>query len=392
MNNSLPEIFLRFLRLGLLAWGEPMAQIATIRHQWVEEEQWISREQFNRAAAVYQTLPGPEAHKLCVYLGTVTGGRWGGLLAGLGFMLPGFLLMLLLSWLYMTYGMRSAMVATAFYGMRPTVIALFVRGLKRTSQQALHDRWLWGIAAISFALQLIGVHFVLILLATGIFYMVVRRYGLQTTTTAGVLLLIAILTFHFGVDHMTLDSGMVDKIVNPQLLPILGTGLRTGLLTFGSAYSATPFLRHDAVNVVGWLTDSQFLDGMALAALLPGSWIIFGSFVGYLGIHFAGALALTIGIFAPAFSFPLIGHERIERLMDISWLHSFLDGITAGVVGLVTATTLFLLPTAISDLPAALIFILTLLIVMRWRSRANTPVAVLVGAVIGWLIHFVGLV
>ncbi|MFN8440488.1 MAG: chromate efflux transporter [Caldilineaceae bacterium] len=393
MNNSPFEIFLRFLRLGLLAWGEPNAQISMIRREIVEKEQWICQEQFGRISAVYQALPGPPAHKLCVHLGTVAGGRWGGLLAGLGFMMPGFLLMLLLSWLYVTYGMSSALVATAFYGMRPAVIALVVRGMQRIVQYALHDLWLWGIALISFALQLIGVHFVLILFATGIFYIVVRRYGLQTTATAGVLLLIAILTFHFGIDRIapTATVATIPSHPQPQLVTVLGSGLRAGLLNFGGPFSATPFLYHDAVNVGGWMTDSQFLDGMALGALLPASWILFGSFVGYQAGGFAEAILLTLGIFVPAFAVSLVSYDLIERLVSIPWLHSFFDGLTAGVVGLVMATALFLLPKAISDLPTALIFIITLLILMRWQSKANAPVAMLAGAVMGWLSHVVGL-
>lgn len=389
-KQSQLAIFLRFLRFGLLAWGGPIAQIAMIRHELVDEEQWISKERFNRVLAVYQALPGPEAHELCVYFGMVAGGRLGGLLAGLGFMLPGFLLMLLLSWLYVTYGITSSLFAAAFYGMQPAVVALIVRGLQRIGQHALHDRWLWGIATISFVLQLLGVHFLTILLTAGVFYSVVRRFGLQVTTTVGVLLLIAILTLQVGIDSIRPPEEIIERIVNPQPLSILGAGLRTGLLTFGGAYSAISFLRHDAVMVGGWLTDSQFLDGIALGGIIPAPLIIFGTFVGYIAGAIPGALLLTFGIFFPAFAFSLIGHEWIERIIDTPWLHSFFDGITAGVVGLIAATALLLLPTAIKDLPTTIIFLLALFIVMRWKSKASTPVAVVTGAMIGWLTSYFG--
>src|SRR6185369_9909287 len=104
IHQSPSQIFLRFLKFGLLAWGGPVAQIAMIRQELVEEEKWVSKEKFNRALSVYQILPGPEAHELCVYFGMLSGGRWGGFLAGLGFMLPGFLLMLLLTWIYVQFG------------------------------------------------------------------------------------------------------------------------------------------------------------------------------------------------------------------------------------------------------------------------------------------------
>ena len=116
-HQSYISIFLRFLKFGLLAWGGPVAQIAMIRQELVEEEQWISRERFNRVLSVYQVLPGPEAHELCVYFGMLAGGRLGALLAGLGFMLPGFVLMLLLSWFYVAYGIRSPLFQSVFVGI-----------------------------------------------------------------------------------------------------------------------------------------------------------------------------------------------------------------------------------------------------------------------------------
>ena len=120
-HQSYASLFLRFLRFGFLAWGGPVAQIAMIRQELVEEEKWISPEKFNRVLSVYQALPGPEAHELCVYFGMIARGRIGALLAGLGFMLPGFLLMLLLSWFYVTYGISSPLFQSVFMGMQPAV-------------------------------------------------------------------------------------------------------------------------------------------------------------------------------------------------------------------------------------------------------------------------------
>src|ERR687894_2001329 len=138
------KLFARFLRFGFLAWGGPVAQIAMIRDELVEEERWISRERFNRVLAVYQVLPGPEAHELCVYFGMLARGRVGAVLAGLGFMLPGFVLMFVLSWFYVRYGIQSPIFAAMFFGFRPAVAALIVRAGHRIGQHALTDRWLWG--------------------------------------------------------------------------------------------------------------------------------------------------------------------------------------------------------------------------------------------------------
>src|SRR5215217_3909758 len=167
-RESYGQLFLRFLRFGFLAWGGPVAQIAMIRKELVDEEHWISNERFNRTLAVYQILPGPEAHELCVYFGMRSRGRVGGLLAGLGFMLPGFVLMFLLSWFYLTYGINLPLFQAVFLGFQAAVVALIVRAVHRIGGHALHNRWLFAIAVVAFIAQLLNVHFAFTLLAAGI--------------------------------------------------------------------------------------------------------------------------------------------------------------------------------------------------------------------------------
>ena len=140
-------LFARFLRFGCLAWGGPAAQIAMIREELVDRERWVSRERFNRVLGVYQVLPGPEATELCVYFGMLSRGRVGGIVAGLGFVLPGFVLMLALSWVYATMGISSMLMAAAFKGVQPAVTALIVRAVHRIGAHALRDRWL-GAACV----------------------------------------------------------------------------------------------------------------------------------------------------------------------------------------------------------------------------------------------------
>src|SRR5215207_724317 len=147
--HSYWSLFLRFLRFGILAWGGPVAQIAMLRKELVDEERWVSSNRFNRTLALYQVLPGPEAHELCVYFGMLARGRIGGLLAGLGFMLPGFVLMFALSWAYLTFGI-TPLAAALFLGFQAAVVALVVRAVHRIGEHALHDRWLQGIAAVAF--------------------------------------------------------------------------------------------------------------------------------------------------------------------------------------------------------------------------------------------------
>jgi chromate transporter len=366
-RESYARLFLRFLRFGLLAWGGPVAQIAMIRQELVDEDRWITPERFNRVLAVYQALPGPEAHELCVYFGMLARGRLGGILAGLGFMLPGLTFMLALSWFYVTYGLASPLFAAIFYGCKPAVAALVVRAAQRLGSHALTDRWLWGLALLAALAQLLAVNFLITLAGCGLAYALIKRQWPAPAMAWAVI-----------VPTMAAASAAA-----PTVWELLGYGLRTGLLTFGGAYTAIPFLRADAVVAGGWMTDAQFLDGLALGGILPAPLIIFGTFVGYLGGGLPGALALTTGIFAPAFAFTLIGHELVERLIANRALHAFLDGVTAGVVGLIAITALDLLRAALPDVTAAAIFALALGLLFGWRSKAATAAAVLGGGALG---------
>jgi chromate transporter len=380
------RLFLRFLRFGLLAWGGPVAQIAMIREELVEREEWISRERFNRVLSVYQVLPGPEAHELCVYFGYLARGRLGGLLAGLGFVLPGFILMLALSWAYVRFGIAAIAPEGLFYGFQAAVIALIIRAVFRIGRHALTDPWLWAIGAGAAAADLLGVHFGLILMVAGLAYTSERRGYLPLAAAivgAGVVAALLVPGLQ-GVDEA--PSAMQAAGASPSIGRLFGSGLLAGLLTFGGAYTVIPFLRQQAVVVGGWMTDGQFMDGLALSGILPAPLVIFGTFVGYLGAGFWGALAVTAGIFLPAFAFTLVGHGAVERLVATPALHNFLDGVTAGVVGLIAATTVRLAPTAVPDLPAGLIAALSFVLLSVWRSKMAIAVAVLSAGALGMVI------
>src|SRR5919108_3977969 len=380
------RLFLRFLRFGLLAWGGPVAQIAMLRDELVEREEWISKERFNRVLSVYQVLPGPEAHELCVFFGYVARGRVGGLLAGLGFMLPGFVLMLALSWAYIRYGVARIAPDGLFYGFQAAVLALIVRAVHRIGRHALSDPWLWAIGAAAAASDLAGVHFGLTLVVAGLAYATMRRsrfIGATAVVAAGVISALIVPGLRGVTDSPVALEGA--SRAAPSLGRLFGSGLLAGLLTFGGAYTVIPFLRREAVVVGAWMTDGQFVDGLALSGILPAPLVIFGTFVGYVGGGFAGAVAVTVGIFLPAFSFTLAGHGTVERLVDAPALHTFLDGVTAGVVGLIVATTVRLAPTAVPDLPAALIATIALVILISWRSKMAIAVAVLTAGLLGML-------
>lgn len=383
-----PRLFLRFLRFGFLAWGGPVAQIGMIRHELVDEEKWVSSARFNRVLAVYQVLPGPEAHELCVYFGMLSRGRWGGLLAGLGFMLPGLVLMLLLSWFYVSYGIASPLFSAAFLGMQAAVGALIVRAVHRIGSHVLQNCMLWAIAIVAGLAHFAGVHFVVTLSVAGLVYLLKARGRGQVGIAALVVLAVvsaALLYTRLTSGQLALEATISGSV--PSTFSLLTLGLRSGLLTFGGAYTVIPYLRNEAVVVGGWMSDSQFLDGIALSGILPAPLVIFGTFVGYIGGGFLGALALTLGIFLPAFAFTLIGHDLVEKAVENKTLHSTLDGVTAGVVGLITATGLVLIRDAISSGLSVLIFLVGIVVLFRWNSKASVPVVVLGAGLVGLLAY-----
>lgn len=384
--QSYADIFLRFLKFGFLAWGGPVAQIAMIRQELVDEEKWISPEKFNRVLSVYQALPGPEAHELCVYFGLIAGGRVGALLAGLGFMLPGFVLMLALSWFYVNYGINSPLFQSVFTGMQPAVAALIVRAVHRIGSHALHKNiWLWAIAFLAGMAQLLRINFLITLLVAGLIYAFAQRKQnvLAIALAVGFLVWIA---FNGASGIQTIqeipDRGAA--LTKSVSLPTLfWSGLRSGLLTFGGAYTVIPFLQRDAVEIGGWMTNAQFLDGLALSGLLPAPLIIFSTFVGYIGGGLSGAVIITVAIFAPAFAFTMIGHDYLERLINNQSAHAFLDGITAGVVGLISATALGILSETILGIHAWVIFSIAVITLFVSKSKWIVAAVVLAAGLYG---------
>ncbi len=386
------QIFRRFLRFGCLAWGGPVAQIAMLRQELVEEEKWVTKERFNRALAVYQVLPGPEAHEMCVWFGMIAGGRLGGFLAGLGFMLPGFLLMLALTWFYVSVGIQSPVLQAVFAGFQMAVIALIFAAVHRIGKHAIANKELFAIALLSAIATFCGVGFFIVLPVVGIAYVLWMK---NSKTFAAVLavLLLAYCAWVFPLGNLlvppTSTSQMPGNMVvhhdNP--LAVFWTGLKGGLLTFGGAYTVIPFIQHDAVLNNGWMSNEQFLDGIALSGILPAPLIIFSTFVGYFGGGWLGAVIITIAIFLPAFCFTLIGHNLVEKVIENKALHNFLDGITAGVIGLIAVTAIQLFRATIGDWLSLVIFAVSLFVLYRVKSKYTVVFVIIGSGIVGILYH-----
>ena len=374
-QDSLGSIFIRFLKFGLLAWGGPAAQIAMIKHECVDEEHWISEDAFKKLLAVYQVLPGPEAHELCVYFGRLRGGKLGGFLAGLGFMLPGFILMLGLSMLYVEASLAGHL-HSLFYGLTAAVGALVARALVRLSQTFISDVPLAAIAVIGFVLTyFVSVSFVLVLLAGGLAYELWtngERWLRRAHSVSPAPLALILLT---GAVTVSLTAS------------IFLEGLKAGLLTFGGAYTVIPFLRQGAVVNHHWLTNSQFVDGLAMSGILPAPLIIFSTFVGYIAGGLSGALVMTLGIFLPAFIFPIFLHRYLVAVAENERLHPLLIGVAAAVIGLIAAVTVEIVKTSVVDVYTAVLAIGAFLALNRWHSKLTVVYVVLGCGAVGALLQ-----
>jgi chromate transporter len=374
--DPLRSIFIRFLKFGLLAWGGPAAQIAMIKRECVDEERWISEESFKKLLAVYQVLPGPEAHELCVYFGRLRGGKRGGFLAGLGFMLPGFVLMLGLSILYVEASIASHLHAL-FYGLTAAVGALVARALVRLSGSFIADLPLALLAIAGFALTLFAnASFVLVLLGAGLAYELWKNVSRWTRQANSLV-----------VSPVVLALVLAGTITLSLSAQIFFEGFKAGFLTFGGAYTVVPFLRDVAVSHHHWLTSHQFVDGLAISGILPAPLIIFSTFVGYLAGGLSGALVITLGIFIPAFVFPIFLHRQLVAVAENERLRPFLLGVAAGVIGLIAAVTVQIVKTSVVDVYTALLAIGAFLALNRWHSKLTVLYVVLGCGAIGALLQ-----
>lgn len=371
-HDPLGALFVRFLKFGLLAWGGPAAQIAMISKECVDEERWVSEETFKKTLAVYQVLPGPEAHELCVYFGRIRGGKLGALLAGLGFMLPGFLLMLGLSILYVEAGLDEHF-EELFYGLKAAVGALVAMAIVRLGRKFVTDVPLAVIAVAALGLAVgLELNFVLVLLAAGLAYELWTRAGTRAGAAGS-----------FALSPLTAIAVAAGAVGVSLTAEVFLEGLKAGLLTFGGAYTVVPFLHDTAVESQGWLTEGEFLDGLALGGILPAPLIIFSTFVGYQAGGLAGGLAMTVGIFLPAFVLPIFFHRGLVAVAENPRVRPFLLGVAAGVIGLIAAVTIEILEESVVDVPTGVLAGGAFLALYRFQAKLTVLFVVLGCGLVG---------
>jgi len=375
LSDQMPswrEVFLYFLFLGFVNVGGPVAQITMMYNHMVERRQWLTKDRFVKIMAFCHMLPGPEALQLAIYVGYLKRKLWGGILAGLTFILPGAIVMILLSWLYVKYG-KLPPVNNALYVLKPAVLGIIAAGIIKLGRAAIRNIFLALLLVGAFlGMRFAGINFLLILLIAGALNLLIEegwprlRKGAPTLpVTIGALALLL-------------------PFIDSRLFQIAWLFLKTGLFSFGGAYASLVFVQRGAVAQYHWLTDGQLLDGVAMSVATPGPFMLFTTFAGYLAGGIAGAVLATFFVFLPSFVFVIGGTHYIEKVRDNRTIQAFLAGVSAAVVGVIAVVSLDLIPEAIIGWPSVAIAVIAFLLIV-WLKRDVALVAV--GAIAGGVIY-----
>ena len=336
------EVFLYFLMLGFINIGGPVAQITMMFNHMVERRAWLSKERFVSIMGFCHMLPGPEALQLAIYVGYIKRGVLAGIAAGVTFIVPGALVMIVLSWLYVEYG-SLPQVNDALYILKPAVLGIIGAGIIKLGTASIKTPMLGILLVGAFVgMRFAGMNLLLVLLVAGVLNLlfVIRPRSLRSTSASA-----AVITSGFSV------LGSFDG----KFLQLAWLFLKTGLFSFGGAYASLAFLQQGAVENHHWLTSSQFLDGVAISVATPGPFMLFATFVGYLAAGIPGAIVGTVFVFLPSFVFVLLGARYVEQVRNNRPVQAFLSGVSAAVVGVILVVSIDLAREAIVGIPSAVI-------------------------------------
>jgi chromate transporter len=365
-GHPVGELVRYFLRLGALGFGGPVALVGQMERELVTERGWLTKEEMREVIAVCQSLPGPLAIQVGIFISYLRGGFWGAWAGGWGFILPNFLIVAALGALYVHFGALQP-VTGIFYGVSPVVIALILHSCYRLAKLGMEDYLQWGIAAACFVVTVVlKSEVALLFIAAGT--LGVLHYGTiwrrPPTTTA---LLVAV---------------PMAPVANTAILSkLLVFFLKAGALTFGSGLVIVPFLEQGVVLEHGWLGEREFLVAVAIGMISPGPVVITATFVGYLVAGFWGAVAATLGIFLPSFLLILIAAPILRRHRGNKNVQGFVKGAYAAAIGTILGACLLLGRIAIGDWLTILIAVVSLVVLFRWK--VNNPLLMVAAAVIG---------
>jgi chromate transporter len=367
-GEQLQELVILFLKLGTVAFGGPAAHIAMMRHEVVERRRWMDEQEFLDLMGATNLIPGPNSTELAIHIGRVRAGWRGLLVAGVCFILPAALIVLVFAWTYARYGSAPG-AQDLLYGIVPVVIAVIVQALWGLLKTAVKGPLtaLVGVAAL--VLYLSGVPEIP-LLAGGALVVVLargvrRKWGAGTGASAPLGVPLGLLAVS------ATSTGMV---------PLFLSFLKIGSLLFGSGYVLLAFLRSEFVGP-GMLTQRQLVDAVAIGQVTPGPVFTTATFIGYLLEGVPGAIVATVGIFLPAFVFVVLTGPIIPRLRSSPIMSSFLDGVNVVSLALMAGVSWYLGRTAVVDPLTAVLAIVAL--VLSYRFKINPAWLVLGGGVVG---------
>jgi chromate transporter len=377
------ELVRYYLRLGLLGFGGPVALVGQMERELVGDKKWLTKEEMREGIAVCQSLPGPLAIQVGIWISYIRGGFWGAWAGGWAFILPNFIIVATLAALYVRFEGLPA-VAHIFYGVSPAVIALILHSCYRLTKLGMKDWLEWALAGAAFiitvavraevALVFIGCGFVGVLYYGSLFR--ARRAASTTSSFLAAVPLVA--------------TSAAPSSLGALLGKLLAFFLKAGSLTFGSGLVIVPFLEKGLVQQTGWLNEREFLVAVAMGMMSPGPVVITATFVGYLvAARFGGSLldglwgslASTIGIFLPSFLLVLIVAPILVRYRTNPNVQGFVKGAYAAAIGTILGACVLLGKIAIGDWLTALVALVSLGVLFRWK--VSNPLLMAAAAIVG---------
>jgi chromate transporter len=367
------ELVRYYLRLGLLGFGGPVALVGQMERELVGDKKWLTKDEMREGIAVCQSLPGPLAIQVGIWISYIRGGFWGAWAGGWAFILPNFVIVAALGALYVRFEGLPA-VAAIFYGVSPAVIALILHSCYRLTKLGMKDWLEWALAAAAFGITVaVQTEVALVFIGCGIvgllYYGSLVR-GRKTASTTSLMIGMPLLAI-----------GSAPGSLGTMLGKLLMFFLKAGSLTFGSGLVIVPFLEKGLVQQTGWLNEREFLVAVAMGMISPGPVVITATFVGYLVAGFWGSLVATIGIFLPSFLLMLIVAPILVRYRTNPNVQGFIKGAYAAAIGTILGACVLLGKIAIGDWLTALIALASLVVLFRWK--VSNPLLVAATAVIG---------
>ncbi len=370
------EVITVFLRLGLTAFGGPAAHIAMMQNEVVQRRKWVNNQQFLDLIGATQLIPGPNSTEMTIHLGFLRAGWPGLILGGISFILPAMLIVMGLAWVYQRFG-STPQASWLLYGIKPVVIAIIVQALILLGKNAVKSWYLAAFGVVVLILYLLGVNELLLLFSAGIIYMLLRNYrkilGQKNILNAlPPLFLLSLPPQAASIFNLT------------SLFLIF---LKIGAILYGSGYVLLAFLHADFVDRLGWLTEQQLLDAIAVGQVTPGPLFTTATFIGYQLGGVSGALLSTLAIFLPGFIFVAISNPLIPKMRASPWFGALLDGINIAALSLMAGVTLQIARATFSDWVAVAIALIAGLLVFRWKVNTTWLVigGGLTGLLAGWL-------